>query len=401
MWEGGGFRGTEIMRSTLKVEVDDESLFIRIFYGTLRRLITIDEVIKEISGVSVDRMQTVTRNAIRAAVYQIIFLRAIPDQISVNAAVQIAKKFGGREKNFTNAVLRNICRAAKKGAAESYDDEGRTIVLPINYQKAEHTAFAVRHSITDWFAREIIKQYGKLQAEEIAFWSNVGQVNSCRGSSTSESTPGISLSAVLGAKSPESAQDHASIAIGDYVASLAKPGWTIADLCAAPGGKTAHLAEALPECTICASDSSEKRLQMLKENCSKFKNVRISLANARNVRFEKCPEVVLLDVPCSNSGVLYKRPDAKYRLKYVEILRLQKIQIGLLKSALKNFKSAKFIVYSTCSVLPQENRWAVEQALGESPRFHIKHEFQFLPCRSTAGAYAAILVPSLGNVVHF
>lgn len=405
MWEGGGFRGTDIMRSTLKVSVDDESLFIRIFYGTLRRLITIDRIIEAVSGVSVNNMQAVTRNSIRVAVYQIVFLKAIPDRISVDAAVKIAMRFGRKEKNFTNAVLRNICRAARGAGTECYDDDGKPASIPAETFRGvagDHAIFALRHSVTDWFARELVKHYGKLQAEEIAFWSNVGQMNCSRAVASSESIPGLTESAVLSRESSAGqAQDQASVAVGDVVASLAKPGQVIADLCAAPGGKTAHLAVALPGSTIMASDISEKRLKVLKENCSKFANVRISLADARKVRFEKCPEIILLDVPCSNSGVLYKRPDAKYRLKYNEISRLQKIQIGLLKSVLARFKESKFVVYSTCSILPHENRWAVEQALGDSPHFHIKEEIQFLPSRSTAGAYVAVLTPSAGNVIRF
>jgi 16S rRNA (cytosine967-C5)-methyltransferase len=186
-------------------------------------------------------------------------------------------------------------------------------------------------------------------------------------------------------------QDPSTLFAVDLLAP--KPGERILDLCAAPGGKTTYIAQRMNnDGLVVASDSSNDRLELLRENCDRLGAtcVEITAANSLLPReFDR----VLVDAPCSNTGVLRRRVDLRWRVTPEEFTRLQGEQAGVLRRAAAFVKPGGVLVYSTCSLEPEENRGIVDAFLQEHPAFTLEEAGDVLPMRDGCdGAYAARLV---------
>jgi 16S rRNA (cytosine967-C5)-methyltransferase len=197
----------------------------------------------------------------------------------------------------------------------------------------------------------------------------------------------------------------------------AQPGETILDLCAAPGGKTTFIAQLMNnEGKIVANDISEERLKLVQENCTRLGvtcvefcwsrgdeapseksaignrqsaiSQRLLTSSPTDQKFDR----VLVDAPCSNTGVMRRRVDLRWRISPEEILRLQQTQLDLLKLAATKLKSGGVLVYSTCSLEPEENSEAVKEFLREHENFKLESERELLPFADNVdGAYVAQL----------
>ena len=171
-----------------------------------------------------------------------------------------------------------------------------------------------------------------------------------------------------------------------------QPGENILDLCAAPGGKTTFLAQLMHnEGKIIASDSDPSRLRMVKDNCA-----RLGVTCVETISDFRFPisdfDKILVDAPCSNTGVMRRRVDLRWRITAEEILRLQKTQLELLNQAATKLKPGGTLVYSTCSLEPEENSEVVKQFLAAQPHFKLETERQLLPFTDGVdGAYVAKL----------
>lgn len=176
-----------------------------------------------------------------------------------------------------------------------------------------------------------------------------------------------------------------------------QPGENILDMCAAPGGKTTFLAQLMHnEGKIIADDIEPNRLRMVKDNCARLGVTCVETVSHRqspiaNQQFDK----ILIDAPCSNTGVMRRRVDLRWRITAEEILRLQKTQLDLLNQAATKLKPGGVIVYSTCSLEPEENSEVVKQFLAAQPSFKLETERQLLPFTDGVdGAYVAKLKSS-------
>jgi 16S rRNA (cytosine967-C5)-methyltransferase len=174
----------------------------------------------------------------------------------------------------------------------------------------------------------------------------------------------------------------------------ARLGETILDLCAAPGGKTTFLAQLMRnEGKIVACDVSEDRLKLIRENCQRLgvtcvEPVLFSTLNSQHSTFNR----VLVDAPCSNTGVMRRRVDLRWRIQPAEILRLRQAQLDLLKLAATKLKPGGVLVYSTCSLEPEENGEVVEEFLRAHTGFKLESERALLPFADNVdGAYVARL----------
>jgi 16S rRNA (cytosine967-C5)-methyltransferase len=181
----------------------------------------------------------------------------------------------------------------------------------------------------------------------------------------------------------------------------AQPGETILDLCAAPGGKTTFLAQLMNnEGKIIACDISEDRLRLLRENCARlgarcvqFVGVQ-ALACATDTLKRELQHFdrILVDAPCSNTGVLRRRVDLRWRISPAEISRLQRTQLDLLKLTATKLKPGGVLVYSTCSLEPEENSDVVKEFLSAHAGFKLENERELLPFADNVdGAYVARL----------
>jgi 16S rRNA (cytosine967-C5)-methyltransferase len=173
-----------------------------------------------------------------------------------------------------------------------------------------------------------------------------------------------------------------------------QPGETILDLCAAPGGKTTCLAQLMKnEGKIVACDISEERLKLIEENCARLgvtcvETVLSSALGSRLSTFDR----ILVDAPCSNSGVMRRRVDLRWRISPEEISRLRQTQLDLLKLAATKLKPGGVLVYSTCSLEPEENSEVVKEFLRGHQNFKLEPERQLLPFADDVdGAFVARL----------
>jgi 16S rRNA (cytosine967-C5)-methyltransferase len=170
----------------------------------------------------------------------------------------------------------------------------------------------------------------------------------------------------------------------------ARSGETILDMCAAPGGKTTYIAQLTSnQATIVAEDVQPARLSLVKENVERLgAKVEVGPVSADR-KFDR----ILIDAPCSNTGVLRRRVDLRWRLKETEVTRLSATQLGLLEKAVSRLKPGGTILYSTCSLEPEENGDVVRKFLAAHTDFRLEHERELLPFREQVdGAYVARLV---------
>jgi 16S rRNA (cytosine967-C5)-methyltransferase len=173
-----------------------------------------------------------------------------------------------------------------------------------------------------------------------------------------------------------------------------QPGETILDLCAAPGGKATHLTELMKDQgRVIACDTDARRLQTIRELAG-----RLGLTGVTTIRIDPEAEPpeglfdrVLVDVPCSNTGVLGRRPEARWRLRPEDLRHLTALQGRLLRQAAARVKPGGVVVYSTCSIEPEENRAVVEAALGELPNLHLEADAEAVPGQPADGGYWARL----------
>ncbi|MDD7984142.1 methyltransferase domain-containing protein [Lentisphaera marina] len=166
----------------------------------------------------------------------------------------------------------------------------------------------------------------------------------------------------------------------------------IADLCSAPGGKTLMISQLLEGSgQVFASDISEKRLEKLRENLAQQTNVTVQCLDARNSEFEQKFDAILLDVPCSNTGVMRRKPDARWSFTTKKLNELVALQSDILAQSAKMLKPGGRICYSTCSIEDEENINQVKSFIEQHPQFEIIESKQLYPCAQHDGAFAATL----------
>jgi len=192
-----------------------------------------------------------------------------------------------------------------------------------------------------------------------------------------------------------SVQDESAMNAATLLAPL--PGESILDLCAAPGGKTTHLAELMSnEGSIAAIDVDDRRARLIFENCFRL-GITIVSADAVSRDVANIPlgpfDAVLVDVPCSNTGVLGKRPEARFRLRPEDLTELPDMQRPLLAAALERTKPGGRVVYSTCSIEPEENRLLIDEVLKAYPNWRVERDRWHIPGQPADGGYQALIVP--------
>ncbi|HLG41869.1 MAG TPA: RsmB/NOP family class I SAM-dependent RNA methyltransferase, partial [Planctomycetota bacterium] len=181
-------------------------------------------------------------------------------------------------------------------------------------------------------------------------------------------------------------------AMGAVAALEPVDGELILDACASPGGKTSHLKESAPESKVAACDVSMEKISRVGETCSRLGHagVRLVCADMARPPFKRDSfDAVLLDAPCSNTGVLARRPDARWRARPNDLDALSALQGRLLSSALDLLKPGGRVVYSTCSIEPEENEHVVQRALQERPEWRLEGTELMLPSPRAGGGFFA------------
>jgi 16S rRNA (cytosine967-C5)-methyltransferase len=280
--------------------------------------------------------------------------------------------------------------------------------------------FVAAFSFPQWLAARWHKRFDRQELARLGFWFNSPaklclRVNLIR--TTREQLLASLLAAGIEARAgqhPEAVwleqsafvqrlpgYDEGWFAVQDESAIAAaalldpQPGQRVLDLCAAPGGKTAHMAALMQnQGRLLATDVNSERLQRVAETCRRLGlgivETRVVSRDAINFP-EEAFDRILLDVPCSNTGVLGKRPEVRWRLRPAEIAELALIQAGLLSRACEKLAAGGRLVYSTCSIEPEENRAVVDAVLRDHPELMLLREIHHHPGHPADGGFQALL----------
>lgn len=360
-----------------KIEPKDRALLTEMTYGTLQHKMTLDYYLAPFIRGKIDHW---VRWLLRLSLYQMHYLTRIPPHAAVNEAVEIAKRRGHKGIASTvNGVLRSILRQGVRSTDEITD--------PI-----ERLAIATSHP--DWLVQRWVEAYGMTTTQAMLEENNVPPVQTVRVNTTkatvaevvaSLTAEGITveqstlLAECLHIKGGQAARTKAFaeglMTIQDESSMLPatvmnpQADWRVLDMCAAPGGKTTHLAEKMnDEGSILALDLHPHKLELIDENTA-----RLGLASIDTAPLDgrKAPEylalesfdAILVDAPCSGLGVMRRKPDIKYTKREEDLESLQAIQLSLLKAATRLLKPGGLLIYSTCTVDKTENEGTVAQFL--------------------------------------
>jgi 16S rRNA (cytosine967-C5)-methyltransferase len=387
----------------------DRALCQELVYGLVRWQATLDWLIARKTQ---NRPQKpLLQNILRLGLYQIFWLDRIPNHAAVHETVQLAKESGyTAQAGFINAVLRGYLR----------EEEATKQLLA----ELRATQPALGYSHPEWLAQRWVSRWGLESAGQLMGWNNTppktfARVNTLK-TNAEKLLPQwreenveydfvrrdwLEENTVFELKTHPRLTALPSFQQGLFyvqdpstllaVAELgAKPGETVLDLCAAPGGKLTAIAQFMRnEGRLVAHDITEERLQLIKDNCTRLgvtcaQTVTPSTLNPQPSSFDR----ILIDAPCSNTGVMRRRVDLRWRITPEEVERLRQGQFGLLRQAAPLLKPGGTLVYSTCSLEPEENEALVTQFLGEAPGFSREHTRELLPFRDQVdGAFVSRL----------
>ncbi len=375
----------EIKNSELSSK--DKALLFEIVHGVIRWLGRIDWILNGFYKGQFSKCIPNVKNSMRVALYQILFLDRVPDHAAVNESVEFVKKLQGEKSaNLTNAVLRNIIRN-RKGIRYPNREED-----PVGYLSAYF-------SHPSWMVKRWITRYGEQETEKLLIANNNKPSHTLRVNTIKTSVEelksllkSVDLSYSEGKYLKEYLQlnvltnitsweyfQKGYFSIQDESTGFSckaldpKPGMKILDLCAAPGGKTAFLADMMQnQGQIVALDKFESRLELFNRNIERLGiNIVRSVAKDALIFNEKDFDGVIADVPCSGLGTLTKKPDIKWKKDFGDIRKLNKIQLKLITKAASLVKVGGTVVYSTCTIEPEENIGVVNQFLEKHTNFKL------------------------------
>jgi 16S rRNA (cytosine967-C5)-methyltransferase len=385
--EAEGAYASDVLHTELGTGVrpDDAALATELTLGVLRWRGLLDFLLERAPKKPVARLDLPVAIALRMGLYQIRFLERVPARAAVNESVELVKRARKTSAaSLVNAVLRRASREAKEPLEK---------FLPPNISTAAR--LAVVHSHPEWMVKRWLARFGEPRTVSLLQANNKTPRLSCslhHADSQNEildalqksglhSESGILLKAAFAVTggSPTrtqsfqrgdiSIQDEASQAIPLLID--VQPGDRVLDLCAAPGGKTPTLARAAGKNgLVVAADRHAHRLRAMREQFKRLAlpTIRlIELDAAHSLPFGIEFDRILVDAPCSGTGTLARHPEIRWRLKSEQLPELAHLQSALLAAALKQLAPGGRLVYSTCSLEPEENEDVVAQALRKFP----------------------------------
>jgi 16S rRNA (cytosine967-C5)-methyltransferase len=401
----------------------ERRLATQLAYGVLRRRATIDAILRPFLSRPLGTGKEEVHDALRLGVYQLVWLTQVPVHAAVHETVNLVHN---NLKGLANGVLRSVARhltgeITDQPAADAVpleDGRFRRLTKPMLPEPAAHPVeyLASAFAVPDWLAQRWLERFGWQECLRLGFWFAATpplwlRCNLLRTDRSALlaalSTAGIQA---VGGEHPQAIRlaDHAAVrelpgyaegwfAVQDASAmrvasALAPaPGSVVLDLCAAPGGKTTHLAELMHnEGRIVACDVEEHRLQTLRELAQ-----RLGATIIEPCRIEEPPpgpfDAILVDAPCSNTGVLGRRPEIRWRLQAKELGYLANLQKRLLLQAAERLRRGGVMVYSTCSIEPEENQQVVQSVVQAMPELTLEHQEEQRPGVPADGGYWAKL----------
>ncbi|CAM4465899.1 16S rRNA (cytosine(967)-C(5))-methyltransferase RsmB [Paenibacillus xylanexedens] len=388
--QDGAYSNLELNRRLKEADLSpaDAGLATELVYGTIARLNTLDYFLERYVAKGVSKLQPWVRSLLRISVYQMIYLDRIPEHAVVSEAVNLAKKLGHQGiSGMVNGVLRNMIRNREE------------LRIPEHLPVAER--ISLEHSHPLWMVERWIAQYGEETAEAICRANNEPPAVSVRVNTTMTTREKLmhemtSTGAVVEASRLSSdgilvrsggnmaltswyrdglfsVQDESSMLVAEAVAPEVDQ--LVLDCCAAPGGKTAHMAEKMQDRgRIVANDVHAHKRQLILDQAERLGLTCIDAVTGDALDLnERYPEAsfdrILLDAPCSGLGVIRRKPDVKWTKTVKDIEDIAGLQRELLDQVAPLLKPGGILVYSTCTIEPAENEDMVAGFLNRHPEY--------------------------------
>ena len=379
----------------------DRRFFTNLVYTTLDHLLSIDAVIEAHSKTPLKKIKPYLLVCLRMGICQLKYMESVPDRAAINETVELVKKSKLRAlAGFVNGVLRGAQRS------------GCAFVIP-DTEKEPVKALGLRYDMPEWIVSLWLQDYGmkltemllqkmqqpgcvclrantlKAEAAEIGkrIAESVGEDGSVRQSSA---VPEAFYAEHIGDISTWDLYKEGYVAVQDESSMLAalatgaKPGDRVLDLCAAPGGKSAFMAQMMKDHgSISSRDLHEHRVKLIRQNAERLGIgcIQAVAADATALQMEDLEQydVVLLDAPCSGLGIMRSKPDIKLHHTMQDVMELAELQRKMLQVAAKAVKPGGTLVYSTCTLNKKENDEQVEWFLKKYPNFVLKDLENRLP----------------------
>jgi 16S rRNA (cytosine967-C5)-methyltransferase len=377
----------------------DRAFLTELTYGVLRWRERLDWLIRHFSKVSFEKIELAILNILRLGLYQILFLSRTPSSAAVNESVELAKRIRGEGgAGFVNAILRSILRERDQ---IPYPDIRENPVLHISVVES-HPLWLVRR----WIEKVGLEETMKIcavnnQIPALTLRTNTLKIDrkdlieKLREKGLKPFPCSFSEEGILLEDPPATSelpflkeglyiiQDEASQLVTSILDP--KPGEQILDACAAPGGKSTHIAQRMEnQGEIHALDLSKGKLDLVEKMCRRLgtkivKTMKGDAADTLPIPRETKFDRVLADVPCSGFGTLRRNPDLKWRRKEEDIGRLAGLQSSILRNLGRYVKEGGILVYSTCTVFREENEDVVEKFLDGHPEFRLDQMSEAIP----------------------
>ncbi|MCL5020302.1 MAG: 16S rRNA (cytosine(967)-C(5))-methyltransferase RsmB [Bacteroidetes bacterium] len=367
----------------------DKSFLTELVNGTIRWKLRLDYVISQFYRGDYSKVDINIKNAIRVAIYQIMFLERVPKSAAVNEAVEFVKKLRGQYlANLVNAVLRTTIRKLNVVEYPSIEDDAVRSLATI-------------HSFPQWLVRRFIDRFGVYETEQLLSALNERPRLSIRVNeritpvdtlvtymedrgmrvSRAQYLPNFlyveGLSRIGELESFRAGKFTVQDESAGIVTKLLAPqeGETILDMCAAPGGKTTHILEMTGgKVHLTAVEKYENRAMLIQNLLDRmgYRDVKVKVADGITYSDDTKYDKILIDVPCTGFGVIRKKPDSKWKREPEDIEKLKVIQMSIINNTAKLLKPNGTLVYSTCTIEEEENESVVANFLGDHPEFELE-----------------------------
>ncbi|MBW7474162.1 16S rRNA (cytosine(967)-C(5))-methyltransferase RsmB [Paenibacillus oenotherae] len=391
--ESRAFSNLQLNRSLQEAGLSrqDAALATELVYGTIQRQRTLDYRLTSLVSKGLDKLAPWVLQLLRMSAYQLLFLDRIPPHAAVNEAVGIAKRRGHAGiSGMVNGVLRNM--------------ERKLVEMKSGINEKEPVQrIGIQHSYPDWLVERWMETYGEAETEAICASSNAAPHASIRVNrllASREKALGMLADAGFEASASPLAscgivvrgggnlastdgynkglwtlQDESSMLVAEVCAP--EPGMAVIDCCAAPGGKTTHLAEIMNDTgRVVANDLHPHKRKLIEDGAERLglRSVHAATGDAGELAKQHGAEsfhLVLLDAPCSGLGVIRRKPEIKWTKTPEDIQEIAKIQKRLLREAAKLVRPEGRLVYSTCTIELDENERQIEAFLKENENFQL------------------------------
>ena len=383
----------------------ERAFLTRLTEGTVERMLTLDYVIDQFSKTKVKKMKPLIRELMRLSVYQIMYMDGVPDSAVCNEAVKLARKRGfSGLSGFVNGVLRSVARGWKD----------------VTFQNE-----SVRYSVPEWIIDGWNADYGRdvtekmleafMQPAKITVRTNTQKctpeelkdrlsqegvtVEAIEGISYAFALSGFDYLAGLGSFQDGwfYVQDISSMTVAH--AADPKKGDYIIDVCAAPGGKSSHLAELLDGSGMVeARDLTEYKVGLIEENILRHDLHNMKAVQQDATLFDEASvekaDILICDLPCSGLGVIGRKSDIRYKMTAEKAHDLAVLQQEMLDTVWKYVKRGGKLIYSTCTIHKEENEDNVAAFLQKHPQFTLVEQRQIFPMEGSDGFFVAKMIRS-------